>query len=46
MIKNLCISYFNCTIQELKPDGLASLEDYRLDFNCTIQELKHFFVGR
>ena len=33
-------SYFNCTIQELKPCPCDSISCLRRYFNCTIQELK------
>ena len=33
--------YFNCTIQELKPQNPAICFFCHGDFNCTIQELKH-----
>ena len=33
--------YFNCTIQELKPDSTTDSTTDSTNFNCTIQELKH-----
>ena len=31
---------FNCTIQELKRDGIKRIKEPDYNFNCTIQELK------
>ncbi len=39
-LKTLGLSYFNCTIQELKPLSIQDLHPTGMNFNCTIQELK------
>ena len=38
--KGPVLTYFNCTIQELKQPQLFAAEDLVGNFNCTIQELK------